>query len=79
MQYKPRSIAALQIALGGLPGTMRVQVDRDIKVSAKTVGELRSLTNWPETLVVTTPQGLHAESVIKVSKASGPKRALPKP
>ena len=35
MRYKPKSIAALHIALGGLPVKMRVEVDLDIGVSAK--------------------------------------------
>jgi hypothetical protein len=39
MKYRPKSIAALQIALGGLPDKMRVQADPDIRVSAKTVGD----------------------------------------
>jgi hypothetical protein len=79
MRYKPRSIAALQVALGGFPDTMRVEVDKGIGVSAKTVGELRKVTAWPENLAITTPQERHPESTIKVSKASGPKRASPKP
>ena len=37
MRYKPKSIAALQLALGGLPAQMPVKVDVDIGVSAKTV------------------------------------------
>ena len=44
MQYKPKSVAALHIALGGLPDKMPVQPDRDIELSAKTVGELRKMT-----------------------------------
>ena len=44
MRYKPKSIAALHIALGGLPDKMRVEVDRDIGISAKTVGKLRKVT-----------------------------------
>jgi hypothetical protein len=36
MRYKLKSIAALHIALGGLPDKMRVEVDRSIKVPAKT-------------------------------------------
>ena len=56
MRYKPKSIAALHIALGGLPDKMRVQADPDIRVSAKTVGELRKMTAWPENWVITTPQ-----------------------
>jgi hypothetical protein len=59
MRYKPRSVAALQIALGGLPDTMQVETDRDIGVSAKTVGELRKVAAWPENLVITTPQERH--------------------
>jgi hypothetical protein len=79
MRYKPRSVAALQVALGGLPDTMQVEADQDIGVSAKTVGELRNVTAWPENLVITTPQEGFPESAIKVSKASGGKRVTPKP
>jgi len=56
MQYKPKSIPALHIALGGLPSKMRVEADPDIGVSATTVGELRKVTAWSENLVITTPQ-----------------------
>ena len=79
MRYKPRSIAAFHVALGGLPATMRVEVDQSIGMSAKTVGELRKVTTWPENLVITTPQERHSESVIRVSKARGGKRLSPKP
>ena len=48
MRYKPKSIAALHIALGGLPDKMRVEVDPGIQPSPKTVGELRKLAAWPE-------------------------------
>jgi hypothetical protein len=41
MRYKPKSIAALQIPLGGLPDKMRVELETDIGASPKTVGELR--------------------------------------
>src|SRR5215472_17303474 len=70
MHYKPKSIDALHIALGGLPGRMRIEVELGIAVSAKTVGELRKTTSWPENLVITTPQERHSESTVKVSKAS---------
>lgn len=79
MRYKPRSIAALHIALGGLPNKMRVEADPDIGVSAKTIGELRNAREWPENLVITTPQERYPESTVKVSRASGAKRAIPKP
>ena len=47
MRYKPKGTAALHVALGGLPDKMRVEVDRDIGLSAKTVGELRKVKAWP--------------------------------
>lgn len=60
MRYKPRSIAALHVALGRL-SDMHVKADRDVEVSAKTVGELRKVTAWPENLVIATPQECHTE------------------
>ena len=79
MQYKPKSIPALHIALGGLPSKMRVEADPDIGVSVTTVGELRKVTAWPENLVITTPQERDPEGAIKVSKASMATRVSPKP
>ena len=79
MRYKAKSVAALQLALGGLPDRMRVEVEPDIRVSAKTVGELRKLTAWPENLVITTPLERHPESTVKVSKGSVATRVSPKP
>jgi hypothetical protein len=78
-RYKCKSIAALDIALGGLPAKMRVEADAGTGVSAKTVGELRKVTTWPENLVITTPQPGHSESAIKISKASAATRTAPKP
>jgi hypothetical protein len=78
MRYKPKSISALHIALGGLPSNMPVEADRDIGVSAKTVGELRKVTAWPENLAITTPQERNRESVIRVSRATVAARATPK-
>jgi hypothetical protein len=64
MRYKPKSIAALQLALGGLPDQMRVEVEPEIEISAKTVGELRKVAVWPENLAITTPQERYAESTV---------------
>ena len=69
MRYKPKNIAALHIALGGLPDKMRIEADRGIGLTGKTVGDLRKLTTWPENLVITTPQERHPESAVKISKA----------
>jgi hypothetical protein len=44
MRYKAKSVAALRLTLGSLPDKMRVEVDADIGVSAKTVGDLRKVT-----------------------------------
>jgi hypothetical protein len=78
MRYKPKSTAALHIALGGLPDKMRVEADKNLGVSAHTVGELRKVTAWPENLVITTPQA-RDEGVVTVSRASVATRTSPKP
>jgi hypothetical protein len=79
MRYKPKSTAALEIALGGLPHKMPVELDPGVGITVKTVGELRKVTAWPENLVITTPQERYPESTVKVSRATGAKRATPKP
>ena len=57
MRFKAKNVAALQTLLGGWPDRMEVEVDPDIGVSAKTVGELRKVTAWPENLTATvTPR-----------------------
>jgi hypothetical protein len=78
MRYKPKSTAALDIALGGLPDKMRVEVDPGVKVSARTVGELRKLDAWPENLAITTPEERRPESAVRVSKANVATRVSPK-
>ena len=78
MQYKARNTAALDIILNGLPDKMRVEADRGIGVSAKTVGELRELTVWPGDLAVTRPRERDPNSVVKVSKANFKTRLSPK-
>ncbi len=57
---------------------MRVEVDTDIGVSAKSVGELRKVTAWPDNLAVVTPQERDPEGAVKVSKASVATRFSPK-
>jgi hypothetical protein len=70
MRYKPRNVAALRLALGGLPDKMQVHVESDIAVFVKTVGELRKIAAWPENLAITTPRDHHPESSVTVSKAT---------
>ena len=78
MRYKPKSAAALHVALGGLPDKMRVEVDAHIEVSAKTVSGLRKVATWPENLVIETPQDRNPGGAVKVSKASRATRVSPK-
>jgi hypothetical protein len=78
MRYKPKSIAALQLALGGLPRRMRVEVESGIELRAKTVGDLRKVTTWPENLAITTPQERYPGSIVKVSRANVATRTSPK-
>jgi hypothetical protein len=79
MRYKPKSTAGLQLALGGLPNSMPVEVESGLGVSAKTVGELRNATTWPENLAVMRPQEHYSGSAVKVSRANGSRRTTPKP
>jgi hypothetical protein len=67
-RYKCKNIAALDIALSGLPPKIRVEADAGTGVSAKTVGELRKVTAWSENLVITTPQERHPESTVKSAR-----------
>jgi hypothetical protein len=78
MRYKAKSVAALQTVLGGWPDRMRVEVDPNLGVSAKTVGELRKMTAWPENLAITIPPDDEPGGCIKVSKASVATRVSPK-
>jgi len=78
MRYRPKNIAALNIALGGLPAQMRVEVESGIEIRAKTVGDLRKLTVWAENLAVMTPQDRDPKSAVKVSKANVATRTSPK-
>ena len=78
MRYKPKSIAALHVVLGGLPDKMRVEVDPGIQPSPKTVVELRKMTAWPENLAVTIPEERDPNSAVKVGKANVATRTAPK-
>jgi hypothetical protein len=57
MRYKAKSLAALQLALGSLPNEMQVEVDPEIDVSAKTVGDPSQGGGMACDLAVITPIG----------------------
>jgi hypothetical protein len=58
---------------------MRVEVESDIEVRAKTFGDLRKVTGWPDNLAITTPQERYPESAVRVSKANVATRTSPQP
>ena len=78
MRYKPKSSAALNIALGGLPAQMRVEVDPGIGVWATSVGELRNVMAWSENLAITTPRDHSCYSFVRVRKPNVATRTVPK-
>ena len=79
MRFKPKNVPALHVALGGLPDKMHVEVDPGLGVSAKTVGDLRKMMDWPENLAITVPQEHDLAGAIKISKANVIGRVTPKP
>jgi hypothetical protein len=79
MRFKPKNIAALQVALAGLPAGMKVEADPDVHVDARTVGELRKVLSWPENFVVATPPESYPGSIVRLSKPSHATRMSPKP
>jgi hypothetical protein len=78
MLYKPKNIAALQIALGSLPGKMRVEIEPEVPLVAKSVDELRHLQSWPENLSLTVPQALSSDSTVRVGSVHHASRTSPK-
>ena len=52
MHYKAKNVAALKTLLGGWPDRTRVECEPGLGVSARTVGDLRKVTAWPENLAV---------------------------
>ncbi|HEY6833706.1 MAG TPA: hypothetical protein VI251_14580 [Pseudolabrys sp.] len=79
MHCKVKSVVSLQTLLGGFPDRTRVEADPGLGVSAKTVGQLRKVTAWPENLAITTPPERRADDIIKVTKCSVSTRYAPKP
>jgi hypothetical protein len=78
MRYKAKNVAALQTLLGGWPDTMRVEVEPDIGVSARTVGDLRKIAGWPENLAINIPSDGRREGAIRVGRADHATRTSPK-
>ena len=79
MHFKAKSVSALHIVLGGYPDRTRVAIDPGLSVSAKTVGELRKVTVWPENLAITTPPDQSPDDIIRVTRCTVSSRYGPKP
>jgi hypothetical protein len=79
MRYKVKSVGALQTILSSLPDRTQVEVDPDIDMHAKTVGDLRKLTSWPANLAIATPPEWRSDSVVKITKTNVSTRVSPKP
>jgi hypothetical protein len=78
MRYKPRSIAALHVALGGLPDKMRVEVDPGIQPSPKTCRRTSEDDRVAREFGHKTPRERDPNSAVKVSKANITTRTAPK-
>ena len=78
MLYRPKNIAALQIALGNLPGKMRVEIEANIPITAKSVDDLRHLQAWPENVALAIPAHVTADGVVRVENVHHASRTSPK-
>jgi hypothetical protein len=47
MKYTPKTLDEVRRCLGGCSGETLVDVEEGIPVKAKTVADLRALSNWP--------------------------------
>ena len=78
MRCRVKNKASLELVLSDLSGRTRVEMDPSIKLSAKTVADLRSLVELPEAVVVTIPRVRYSGGAVVVSKPTGPTRTSPK-
>ncbi len=71
MRYAANTIEEMQKLLLGYRHNMRVEVETDIAVTAKTVADLRALVTWPDGLALNIHVDLDPRlSVVSVERAS---------
>jgi len=71
VRYPAETIEAMRQHLLGYRDNMRVEVETDIAVTAKTVADLRALATWPDGLVLNIHIDLDPRlSVVRVERAS---------
>jgi hypothetical protein len=71
MRHPANTIGEMKKALLGYRDNMRVEIETDVPLSAKTVADLRSLSTWPDGLVLDIHVDLDPRlSVVRVERAS---------
>ena len=76
MRYPAETIEAMRLHLLGYRDNMRVEVETDIAVTAKTVADLRALATWPGDLILEIHVDLDPRlSVMRVERDSRSKHA----
>lgn len=71
LRYQVNTIEDVQKLLIGYRDNMRVEVEQDIPVTAKTVADLRGLSTWPDGLVLSIRVDLDPRlSVVRVERVS---------
>jgi hypothetical protein len=70
MRYSANTIGDMKKLLLGYRDNMRVEIETDVPVSAKTVADLRALQIWPDGLVLDIHVDLDPRlSVVRVERA----------
>jgi hypothetical protein len=71
MQHSANTIERMKHLLCGYRDNMRVEIENDVPVSAKTVADLRALQTWPDGLLLDIHVDLDPRlSVVRVERAS---------
>ena len=71
MRHPANTIEDMEKLLLGYRDNMRVEVESDVTVTAKTVADLCALPTWPEGLVLDIHVDLNPRlSVVRVERAS---------
>jgi hypothetical protein len=71
VRYPAETIEAMRKHLLGYRDNMRVEVEYDIPVTAKTVADLRALASWPVGLILDIHVDLDPRlSVVRVERES---------
>ena len=71
MRHPASTIEEMRTLLLGYRDNMRVEIESDVPVTAKTVADLRALPTWPDGLVLDIHVDLDPRlSVVRVERAS---------